>query len=182
MRWWSRGRQGSDLSQTDPISREKERALKLFGDPPAEEPHPYAIDPVRPVTRPAAAAYVEPRAPVNWRMPIMAFGILLGGVLGLLLFVDDPKLLLEPPRKWLAEISGTTGYIDCGHARLVGAAPMKKGEKGYSKRLDVDGDGIACESILSDGEDAGEGAPADDAKGKESGKSSSKAARSKHKG
>lgn len=157
-RWWPRGRQGSDRTQADPISREKERALKLFGDPPAEEPHPYAIDPVPSATRPAytAADFGDPRPPVSWRMPIMVFGILAGAMLGLLLFVDDPKLLLNGPRKWLAEVSGTTGYIDCAHVRLAGAAPLKKGHKGYSKRLDVDGDGVACESILSDGEQVDE--------------------------
>jgi hypothetical protein len=154
LRWWPRGRQGSDSPAADPISREKERALKLFGEQPAEEPHPYAIDPVRPVPRPAAdyASYASPRAPTNWRMPIIVVGLLAGAAFGLVLFVDDPKLLLVGPRKWLADVSGTTGYIDCGHARLLGAAPMKKGEAGYSKRLDVDGDGIACESLLSGGE------------------------------
>jgi hypothetical protein len=152
----------------DPISREKERALKLFGEPPAEEPHPYAIDPARPVARPAmtATGYAEPRTPTNWRLPIMFFGILAGAAFGLLLFVDDPKLLLVGPRKWLAEVSGTTGYIDCAHVRLVGAAPLKKGDKGYSKRLDVDGDGLACESILSNGEQIDEDKAAPEPKAK----------------
>jgi hypothetical protein len=153
-RWWPRGRQGSDRTDSDPISREKERALKLFGEQSAEEPHPYAIDPTPAVSRPvyATAGYGDPRPAVSWRMPIMVFGILIGALMGLLLFVDDPKLLMVGPRKWLANVSGTTGYIDCAHVRLAGAAPLKKGDKGYSKRLDVDGDGLACESILSDGE------------------------------
>ena len=162
LRWWPRGRQGSESLAADPISREKERALKLFGEPSAEEPHPYAIDPARTASRPAmmAASYAEPRAPRNWRLPIMVVGILAGAIFGLLLFVDDPKLLMVGPRKWLAEIGGTTGYLDCAHVRLAGAAPLKKGDKGYSKRLDVDGDGVACESFLSDGEDAQDSKPA----------------------
>ena len=34
---------------------------------------------------------------------------------------------------------------NCGFARLVGLAPARRGEPGYWKRLDRDGDGIACE-------------------------------------
>jgi len=34
---------------------------------------------------------------------------------------------------------------NCGFARVVGLAPAKKGEPGYWKRHDRDGDGIACE-------------------------------------
>ncbi len=168
LRWWPRGRQGSEAVAADPISREKERALKLFGEQPAEEPHPYAIDPTPSVSRPvyATGGYGDPRPAVSWRMPIMVFGILIGALMGLLLFVDDPKLLMVGPRKWLAEVSGTTGYIDCAHVRLVGAAPLKKGDKGYSKRLDVDGDGLACESILSNGEPIDEDKAAPEPKAK----------------
>lgn len=163
LRWWPRGRQGPDRVAADPVSREKERALKLFGEPPAEEPHPYAIDPVVSVpVRPAGGA--APQLPAaHWRVSIIIIGILGGGIIGLLLFADDPKLLLVGPRKVLADVSGSTGYIDCAHVRLVGAAPLKKGDKGYSKRLDVDGDGIACEPLLSD-EDATDTAKADTSK------------------
>jgi len=144
-RWWPRGRQESGRSENDPISREKERALKLFGDPPAERLHPYAIDPVmRPMARPVATA----PAPQRSRMTLIAFGITTGVILGALLLADDPKTLLAGPRKVLAEISGATGYVDCVQVRLVGAAPLKKGDKGYSRRLDVDGDGVACEPII----------------------------------
>ena len=34
---------------------------------------------------------------------------------------------------------------NCGFARLVGLAPARRGEPGYWKRHDRDGDGIACE-------------------------------------
>ena len=37
------------------------------------------------------------------------------------------------------------GYRNCREARAAGAAPLYRGQPGYSARLDRDGDGIACE-------------------------------------
>ncbi|WP_453955234.1 excalibur calcium-binding domain-containing protein [Bradyrhizobium sp. USDA 377] len=37
----------------------------------------------------------------------------------------------------------------CGFARWVGLAPAMRGQPGYWKHLDRDGDGIACEPWLS---------------------------------
>lgn len=37
------------------------------------------------------------------------------------------------------------GYRNCGEARAAGAAPLHRGDPGYSPRLDRDGDGLACE-------------------------------------
>ena len=37
------------------------------------------------------------------------------------------------------------GYRNCREARVAGAAPLYRGQPGYSARLDRDGDGIACE-------------------------------------
>ena len=37
------------------------------------------------------------------------------------------------------------GYRNCSEARAAGAAPLRRGQLGYSARLDRDGDGIACE-------------------------------------
>lgn len=37
-------------------------------------------------------------------------------------------------------------FNSCAEARQAGAAPIKLGEPGYSKKLDRDGDGIACET------------------------------------
>ena len=34
---------------------------------------------------------------------------------------------------------------NCAEARAAGAAPIHRGEPGYSRKLDRDGDGIACE-------------------------------------
>lgn len=38
-----------------------------------------------------------------------------------------------------------TYYPNCSAARAAGAAPLREGDGGYSRRLDCDGDGIACE-------------------------------------
>lgn len=37
-------------------------------------------------------------------------------------------------------------YRSCAEARAAGAAPLHRGDPGYSSRLDRDGDGVACES------------------------------------
>jgi micrococcal nuclease len=39
-----------------------------------------------------------------------------------------------------------TSYRTCAAARAAGAAPLYRGDAGYSPNLDRDGDGIACES------------------------------------
>ena len=36
-------------------------------------------------------------------------------------------------------------YRNCSEARAAGAAPLYRGQAGYSPRLDRDGDGVACE-------------------------------------
>ncbi|MDI2027175.1 excalibur calcium-binding domain-containing protein [Saccharopolyspora sp. TS4A08] len=36
-------------------------------------------------------------------------------------------------------------YADCAQARAAGAAPLHRGDTGYSSKLDGDGDGAACE-------------------------------------
>lgn len=41
--------------------------------------------------------------------------------------------------------SGDRSFSSCFEAWLAGAAPMRRGEPGYSRRLDLDGDGTACE-------------------------------------
>lgn len=46
-----------------------------------------------------------------------------------------------------AKRSGSGGgvYANCAEARAAGAAPIRRGEAGYSRKLDRDNDGIACE-------------------------------------
>lgn len=36
-------------------------------------------------------------------------------------------------------------FPNCSTARAAGAAPIRYGQPGYSRRLDRDGDGVACE-------------------------------------
>ncbi|WP_240644463.1 excalibur calcium-binding domain-containing protein [Paenibacillus paeoniae] len=36
-------------------------------------------------------------------------------------------------------------YANCAAVRAAGKAPLHKGEPGYSKKLDRDGDGVACQ-------------------------------------
>lgn len=46
--------------------------------------------------------------------------------------------------EWMA-LGAADYYPNCASARAAGAAPIRSGEPGYSRRLDRDGDGIACE-------------------------------------
>lgn len=43
------------------------------------------------------------------------------------------------------ERSSSVSYANCTEAREAGAAPIYRGEPGYAKKLDRDGDGVACE-------------------------------------
>ena len=38
-----------------------------------------------------------------------------------------------------------TYFANCSEARAAGAAPVRRGDPGYSSRLDRDGDGVGCE-------------------------------------
>ena len=40
---------------------------------------------------------------------------------------------------------GDVYYANCTAVRAAGAAPIRKGDPGYSRKLDRDGDGVACE-------------------------------------
>ena len=51
-----------------------------------------------------------------------------------------PDTKTEPPKT-----GKTTQYANCTEVREAGAAPLHRGEPGYSTRLDRDGDGTACE-------------------------------------
>ena len=46
----------------------------------------------------------------------------------------------------LQNAPSTTGaFSNCAQARAAGAAPVRRGDPGYSRRLDRDGDGVGCE-------------------------------------
>jgi hypothetical protein len=41
--------------------------------------------------------------------------------------------------------SSGAAYANCTAARAAGAAPVRRGDPGYSRKLDRDGDGVGCE-------------------------------------
>lgn len=41
--------------------------------------------------------------------------------------------------------SGSVYYANCSAARAAGAAPVMRGQPGYSRKLDRDNDGVGCE-------------------------------------
>ncbi|WP_240666779.1 excalibur calcium-binding domain-containing protein [Longirhabdus pacifica] len=45
----------------------------------------------------------------------------------------------------IEETTGTQPFANCSEAKAAGAAPLHKGDAGYSTSLDRDGDGVACE-------------------------------------
>ena len=57
--------------------------------------------------------------------------------------VYKPTQLLAQDRT--AKPDETIYYPNCAAARAAGAAPIRLGEPGYSRKLDRDGDGVACE-------------------------------------
>jgi len=54
------------------------------------------------------------------------------------------------PTPYRTDLNGTSGssdtvYANCSEARAAGAAPVRRGDPGYSRKLDRDGDGVGCE-------------------------------------
>lgn len=43
------------------------------------------------------------------------------------------------------QVASSASYANCSEARAAGAAPVRAGDPGYSRRLDRDGDGVGCE-------------------------------------
>ena len=50
-----------------------------------------------------------------------------------------------PPARERPPASGAVYYANCAAARAAGAAPVRRGDPGYARHLDRDGDGIGCE-------------------------------------
>ena len=62
------------------------------------------------------------------------------------LFVDFARIATHLDPDFIVIGSGSAGYFpNCASARAAGAAPIRAGEPGYSRKLDRDGDGVACE-------------------------------------
>jgi hypothetical protein len=49
------------------------------------------------------------------------------------------------PSRRPSTLFGNSYYPNCAAARAAGAAPIRAGDPGYSRKLDRDGDGVACE-------------------------------------
>jgi hypothetical protein len=59
--------------------------------------------------------------------------------------VQPPPPSRETPAAPSPTVDDSTYYVDCDAARAAGAAPVHRGDPGYSRRLDRDGDGTGCE-------------------------------------
>lgn len=68
--------------------------------------------------------------------------------------VDDP--LANGSGTAAPSVSDTTAvsYSNCDEAEAAGAAPLRRGDPGYSSNLDRDDDGIACDQAATDAIDA----------------------------
>ena len=53
----------------------------------------------------------------------------------------------EAAQRPLGLLSSASGgaFANCSEARAAGAAPVRAGSPGYSRKLDRDGDGVGCE-------------------------------------
>ena len=51
----------------------------------------------------------------------------------------------EAVQPLVGDADGTVYYRNCSEARAAGAAPVRRGDPGYGKHLDRDGDGVGCE-------------------------------------
>ena len=90
----------------------------------------WSVEP-RPSTSPATVETREPSAPTRAR-------------------VFEQETLSPAPSQPAAVTSVPTSgpsefYASCEAARRAGAAPLHRGQPGYRKALDRDGDGVACE-------------------------------------
>jgi hypothetical protein len=63
-----------------------------------------------------------------------------------------PRAKAERVYRWRGSAAGFTSrgreaahYANCSAARAAGAAPVRVGDPGYSRKLDRDGDGVGCE-------------------------------------
>lgn len=152
MERWRWGQRGTAAGQTDPVLREAERATRLFGAPrsggPADDDYAY-IPPPQP--KPP-----KPKRPSRPLSPFLVFvpGIIIGGIIGLMATIDDPAMLKSLPAELVDQARVKAGlpggYIDCAQVRALGKGPLRRGQPGYVRRLDEDGDGVACEPYFSE--------------------------------
>lgn len=51
-----------------------------------------------------------------------------------------------PPGPVVTQAPAAASYANCDAVRAAGAAPIRVGDPGYSRKLDRDGDGVGCET------------------------------------
>lgn len=56
---------------------------------------------------------------------------------------QNAQRLMSNPQRLTARSAAS--YANCSEARAAGAAPVRAGDPGYSRKLDRDGDGVGCE-------------------------------------
>lgn len=56
-----------------------------------------------------------------------------------------PRRTVQPEPEHEPPQPADVYYANCSEVRAAGAAPIRRGDPGYSRKLDRDGDGIACE-------------------------------------
>lgn len=50
-----------------------------------------------------------------------------------------------PGQRLTGDQDDTVQFANCSAARAAGAAPVRRGDPGYARHLDRDGDGVGCE-------------------------------------
>lgn len=58
----------------------------------------------------------------------------------------DYRSAARAPQPTVSTAAPSAPFTSCAQARNAGAAPVRRGQPGYSARLDRDGDGVACET------------------------------------
>lgn len=99
------------------------------------EPTPTSTTTFTPAPAPTVTVTPPPTSAAVAPAPLLGTAGERSGVAG------GPEEIEPAPR------AGTTvSYANCTEARNAGAAPLYRGDPGYSSRLDRDGDGVACEN------------------------------------
>ncbi|MFA9492387.1 excalibur calcium-binding domain-containing protein [Streptococcus sp. E17BB] len=58
---------------------------------------------------------------------------------------EEQEATIVSQQQGFVQAPATVRYANCSEARAAGVTPIYLGEPGYSRKLDRDGDGIACE-------------------------------------
>lgn len=101
-------------------------------------PQPYRRFTNRPQRRPATPAETTLQTAGRYSLIAVASGLGLAFGANALEAAQERQAILD------ALPAGYT-YSDCNEVRAAGVAPLYSYERGFSERLDGDGDGIGCE-------------------------------------